>query len=111
MQRTLMPLPNFNAEEQYLINGVRSSNAFGNSSSYMWGYLVGGAMVAGFAVYYDNIWMMLVAFVIVCGFRIYEERIQSRWMPYWRSIIEKYESAANSKEVDSTETLNGVEES
>lgn len=39
--------------------------------------------------------MMLAAFVMVCGFRIYEERFQNKWMPLWRSIISKYESAAS----------------
>ncbi|TWT72648.1 hypothetical protein [Crateriforma conspicua] len=104
-----MPLPDFNADEQYLINCIKSPNASANSGSYMWGYIIGGALVAGFAAYYENILMMLGAFVIVCGFRIYEERFQSRWMPHWRSIIEKYESAANASAPDATELQDNAE--
>ncbi len=52
-----------------------------------------GALIAGFAAYCENVLMMLAAFVIVCGFRLYEERFQSRWLPLWQSIIEKYENA------------------
>lgn len=90
-----MPLPDFTDDERYLIDCVKSPNASGGSSSYMWGYLIGGSVIAGFAAYHDNIPMMLVAFVMVCGFRIYEERFQNKWTPLWRSIISKYESAAS----------------
>ncbi|MEM1071157.1 MAG: hypothetical protein AAGI63_19785 [Planctomycetota bacterium] len=90
-----MPLPDFNADEQYLINCIKSPNASANSGSSMWGYIVGSALVAGVAAYHENTLIMLAAFLIVCGSRIYEERFQSRWMPHWRSIIEKYESASN----------------
>ena len=89
-----MPLPDFNNDEQYLIGCLKSSKASRTSNSYMWGYIIGSALIAGFAAYYENVWMMLAAFVIVCSFRVYEERLQSRWMPYWQSIIEKYEAAA-----------------
>ena len=93
-----MPLPDFTADEQYLINSVKSPTAFGRSNSYMWSYLSCGAIIAGFAAYYGSIRMLLSAFVVVCGFRIYEERYQLKWMPLWRSIIAKYESAAVAKD-------------
>lgn len=64
----------------------------------MWSYIIGGAVIAGFAAYYENVVMVLTAFVIVCGFRIYEERFQSKWLPIWRSIIDKYEAAATSND-------------
>lgn len=89
-----MPLPDFTDDEQYLINYVKSPSAAQRSYSYMWGYVIGGALLAGFAAYYQSIPMMLAAFVVVCGFRIYEERLTSKWTPLWKSIIEKYESAA-----------------
>ena len=89
-----MPLPGFTDDERYLINRVKSPSANQQSNSYMWSYVIGGVLVAGFAAYYQSISMMLAAFVVVCGFRIYEERFQSKWTPLWKSIIEKYESAA-----------------
>jgi hypothetical protein len=93
-----MPLPDFTSDEQYLINSIRSPKASSNSSSYMWGYVIGGALIAVFAAYYENVLMMLAAFVVVCGFRVYEEHFQLKWMPLWRSIIEKYEAAAISSD-------------
>ena len=86
-----MPLPNFTDDELYLINFLKSPNAAG--SSYMLAYVVGGVIIAGFAAYFGSIPMMLAAFVVVCSFRIYEERYQMKWMPLWRSIIDKYETA------------------
>ena len=87
-----MPLPDFTDDEQYLINCVKSPGATQQSNSYMWGYLIGGALIAGFAAYCQNIPMMLAAFIVVFGFRTYEERFQSKWTPLWKSIIEKYET-------------------
>lgn len=98
-----MPLPEFDENEQYLINCIKSPKAMDNSSAYMWGYLGSGILIAGFAAYHDNALMMLTSFAIVCGFRIHEERYQSRWLPLWRSIIAKYEAAAMSLG-DSAET-------
>ena len=89
-----MPLPDFTDDEQFLINCVKSPSATQQSNSYMWGYVIGGVLVAGFAAYYQSVPMMLAAFAVVCGFRIYEDRFQSKWTPLWKSIIEKYESAA-----------------
>jgi len=89
-----MPLPDFSNDEQYLINYIKAPNASANSGSYMWGYVIGGILIAGFAAFHDSVAMMLAAFVVVCGFRVYAERFQARWMPVWRSIIQKYESAA-----------------
>lgn len=89
-----MPLPDFTPDERYLINAVKSPGAAGSWNSYMWGYVIGGAIMAGFAAYHESIPMLLTAFAVVCGFRIYEERCQARWLPLWRSIIEKYEAAA-----------------
>lgn len=88
-----MALPEFTREEQYLINTLKSQIASG-SNSYMWGYLSSGILLAGFAVYWENLLMLASAFAIVCGFRIYEDRFQSKWTPHWRTIIEKYENAA-----------------
>lgn len=60
----------------------------------MWGYIFGGAIIAGFAAYHGNIVLMLGAFVVFCGLRIYEDRLNQRWIPILRSIIEKYEASA-----------------
>jgi hypothetical protein len=89
-----MALPNFTTDEQYLINSIRSPKASFSTNSYMWGYIIGGSLIAAFAAYHANVLMMLAAFVVVCGFRVYEEHFQLKWMPLWRSIIEKYEAAA-----------------
>ncbi len=89
-----MPIPNFTDDELFLINFTKSSSANTQSNSYMWGYLVGGAVLAGFGAYQSSVPMILTAFILVCGFRIYEEMFQSKWIPLWRSIIEKYETAA-----------------
>ena len=88
-----MPLPNFTDTELYLINFTKSPSSTGQSS-YMWGYLIGGAVLMGFGAYHDSVPMMLTAFIVVLGFRIYEEIYQSKWLPVWRSIIEKSEAAA-----------------
>jgi hypothetical protein len=87
-----MPLPKFTDDEQYLITGVKSPKASGAWNSYMWGYLLGCAIIAGFGAYYSSIPMMLTAFVVVCGFRIYEDSAQAKWETVWRSIIAKYEA-------------------
>lgn len=89
-----MPLPNFTSDEQYLINCVKSPTASASASTFMWGYIVTGALIAGFSAWHENLLMMLSAFIVVCGFRVYEERFQSKWTPLWKSIIEKFETAA-----------------
>jgi len=70
----------------------------------MWGYIVGGILLAGFGAYHGSIPMMLAAFLIVCAFRVHEEMCHeemcheemchAKWMPVWRSIVTKYEGAA-----------------
>jgi hypothetical protein len=87
-----MPLPNFTADEKYLINYMKS-RAVRYASGYMFGYVAGGLLLCGFAVYYDSIALMVSAFLVVCGFRLYEEWYQHKYMPVWRSVLQKYESA------------------
>lgn len=89
-----MPLPDFTPDERYLVNYVKSPRAAGAGNFYMWGYVIGVSFFAGIAAYQESIPMLLSAYVIVCGFRIYEERYGARWMPVWRSIINKFEAAA-----------------
>lgn len=89
-----MPIPDFTDDERFLINYVKSPLACASASSYMWGYIIGGALMAGFSAWYENAFLMLAAFVVVCGFRVYEERFRSQYVRLWRSIIEKYEVAA-----------------
>lgn len=91
-----MPLPDFTSDERYLINFLKSSSA--SQNSYMWGYLIGGAVIAGFGVYHGSALMILNALVLVYGFRVYEEYHQSKWIPKWRSIIAKYEAALGGDE-------------
>lgn len=95
-----MPLPDFSDDERYLINCAKSTAANGQTNSYMWGYLVGGAVLAGFGAYHNSVPMMLAAFGFVCGSRIYEEIFQSKWLPMWRSIIAKYETACTDDSVE-----------
>ena len=89
-----MPLPDFTDDERYLVTSVKSPTARAGFNSYMWGYLLGGSLVAGFAVLQESIMMMFAAFTLVCVFRVYEEHLQSKWAPLWRTILEKYEAAA-----------------
>ena len=95
-----MPIPDFTPDEQYLIDSLKSPGATRGSSSQMWGYVISGAIIAAFAAYYASVPMMLCAFAVVCGFRIYEERYQRKWMPIWRSLIEKYEAAVTGSDSD-----------
>ena len=92
-----MTRPEFTADEEFIIAYTKSPRAVGDSIAYLCGYIIGGAIVAGVAAYYDSVLMMLAAFIIVCGFRVYEEWFQYRWFPCWRSIIGKYEAAINLK--------------
>jgi len=92
MERS-MPLPNFSPEEQYLINIVKSSE-ISASNPYMWGYVIAGLLMCGFAAYHNSIPLLVCAFLVICGFRLYEEWYQRRWMPIWRSIIDKFEHCA-----------------
>lgn len=62
-------------------------------NTFMWGYLFGGALLAGFGAYHEHVPMMLTALAVVCGIRIYEEWLHQKGMPLWRSIISKYEAA------------------
>ncbi len=90
-----MALPDFTNDELYLVNCIKSPKTSASYNAFMWGYIVGAGLLAGLAAYCENAKMMLAAFIIVCSFRVYEERIQTKWMPLWRSIIEKYEAAAS----------------
>ena len=58
----------------------------------MWGYVSGSILLAGCGAYYDSVGVMIVAFIVLVGFRIYEEHYQKRWVPLWRSVIQKYET-------------------
>ena len=49
--------------------------------------------MCSFALAYDSLALMASGFAVVCGFRIYEEVLQNRWLPFWRSILAKYEAA------------------
>jgi hypothetical protein len=93
-----MPQPEFTSEEKYLLNYLKSDSARQTSNPFLWGYLLGGVLLAGFAAYHENPAMMLSAFAVVCGFRLYEEWHQRRYQPLWRSIIQKYEQALGSTE-------------
>jgi hypothetical protein len=86
-----MPLPDFSAEEKYAINAVRSNAE--SSNPMMWSCRIGGLLLGGFGVYHNSIRMIVCAFFLVCGFRLYEEWYQRRWLPIWRSVINKYEVA------------------
>lgn len=92
-----MPMPDFSDDENYLINCAKSPDVSKSSSSYTWGYLIASAGLAGVAIYENNFWLLFSAFVMVCGFRIYEERFQAKWLPHWKSIINKFEEACTSE--------------
>ena len=49
-----MPLPHFTNDEQYLINCVKSPTASTSASAYMWGYIVTGALIAGFSAWKED---------------------------------------------------------
>lgn len=88
-----MKCPKFTAQEQYLINYMRSADAAGRSRGYSLGYVVVACVVAGYGALNDSIPMVVIGFLVVVGFRVYEEWYQSRWSPVWRSIFNKYEAA------------------
>lgn len=93
-----MSKPNFTSEELYLINGIKAKDT-GASSFYMWHYLIGGFVMAMLGIAQDNGLLILCALALVAGYRIYEERHYRKYIPAWRSIIDKYETA-----IDSTNT-------
>ncbi len=88
-----MPMPEFTPQEQYLIYSVKSRSSTGWMALSAWGYLMAGGILFGAAAYGQSIAMMAIVFVLVCGFRIFEEISQSKWLPVWRSVVEKYEAA------------------
>ena len=98
-----MPLPDFTADERYLISWVKSSA--GGRDSFMWTYIATGIMTGAVAAYYDSIPFMVVALAVVCGSRLIEEWYQARWLPVWRSLIGKYETAALGKEPEGNEPI------
>jgi uncharacterized membrane protein YhiD involved in acid resistance len=87
-----MSKPEFTADEQFLVNYVKSTKAVSSSGNYMWGYVSGAILVAGCGFYYESIYVMAIAFVVLIGFRIHEERLHQQWQPLWKSIILKYEA-------------------
>jgi hypothetical protein len=87
-----MPMPTFTADEQYLLNSLKSSAAK-EPNVFMWGYLLGCSLLFALAVYYSEIPFMTVSFIVLCGFRFYEDQYSRKWTPLWRSIIDKYEAA------------------
>lgn len=95
-----MPVPQFTADEQFLIDYAKSPTASKSSADHVWGYGSGATLVAGVGIYYESVYVMAVAFVVLIGFRIREERVNKRWEPTWRSIFLKYEAALESVEED-----------
>lgn len=87
-----MPKPNFDSDELYLIHCVKSGRVDTNNF-YMWHYLIGGFIMALFGVFQENIVIVLCAFGVVAFYRVYEERHYKKYIPVWKSLIEKYEAA------------------
>jgi len=90
-----MPLPEFTPDEQFFINYIKSSRASSMWNSPMWAYVIGSALLCAYAVPYKQMSLMVVAFVILVGYRIFEHCQEMKWQPICRSIIEKYEAAAD----------------
>ncbi len=88
-----MPIPEFTPDEQLLINSVKSPKNMASLNSYMLAYILSGIILGAFGVYYESVPMMGATIVVLCGIRIYEEWWTSKWMPLWRSVIDKYEDA------------------
>lgn len=88
-----MPLPEFTRQERYVLDSLRNSDVTSGYNVFMWSYLTSGILLAVFAAYFDSIPMMASAFATLSLLRIYEEHWNSKWLPTWRSIIAKYETA------------------
>lgn len=86
-----MEYPDFTTAERHLIDLVKLSPQPGESMR-MWTYILSGLVISGLAAYFQNTVMMYAALIVVCAFRIQEDREYSRWMPIWKSVIEKYEA-------------------
>ena len=88
-----MSRPQFTDDEEYLIRAGLAPTVYAQSNAFMWGYVLSGVALAGFATYSQSFPLLLSAFAVVCGFRLYEERYHAKWAPLWRSILGKYEAA------------------
>jgi hypothetical protein len=86
-------MPEFTAEERFLVSAMRGDGDGLDASHYTWTCLITSSVIAAFAAFYGNVWMMFSAFIVLVGTRVYEERWQARYRPSLRSIILKYEAA------------------
>lgn len=86
-------MPEFTPEEQYLIQYLRSPGTSKSLFSQMIAYIAGAITLAAFGIYHSDVAIISAAVVLLVGLRIYEGVIQSKWLPVWRSLISKFESA------------------
>lgn len=93
-----MPLPEFTPDEQFFISYIKSPRASSIWNSPMWAYSIGGLGCCAYGALYQQVSFMVVAFVLVVGFRIFEQFQEMKWPPICRSIIEKYEAAADERD-------------
>jgi len=98
-----MALPEFDAEEEYLLHYIKHNKQIGRVDRFAFGTLTIVLIFSclGFARG-DRLMMLIAAFALI-GCRIYEEIIQFRWTLVFERIIEKYETALERSEVGGEE--------
>jgi hypothetical protein len=89
-----MARPLLTPHEAFLLNAIRTQDR-STLKIAMWSYLISAGAIAAWGVAINEMVIVFIAFFIVVAFRILEERSQDRWIPDWRSLIEKLDNCCD----------------
>lgn len=85
--------PEFEPDEQTLIDHLMSNASMGSSSLYTWTYLAVGAGLAVYGLVEDMRIASIAGLAVIVVARLQELSNENRMTAVWHSIVEKYESS------------------
>jgi hypothetical protein len=89
-----MARPQLTPHEALLLNAIKTQDR-STLKIAMWSYLISAGAIAAWGVAINEMVIVFIAFFIVVAFRILEERTQDRWVPHWRSLLEKLDGCCD----------------
>ncbi len=90
--------PEFDTDEQALIDHLLSKARMGTSTLYTWTYFVVGVGLAGYGFYHVVPISTFAGLAVIVVARLQELSNENKMTTVWHSIVEKYESSFGDEE-------------